>query len=222
MSTIRFSVHRNPQKDAEGRDTYQVRHECLYTMGTAELTAHLKYHGLARREVIDTALTILKDEIIEQVLDNKRLHFEGLGTFYLKIGFRERTDDNGLPVKVSFTNPEDITGNDLCVEGIGFTPDAEFQHDLLEHPVYFENVTGRGRVGHSRNYTREQIIDKVNAYLDTHDYITRSDMMHEFGLTEYKACQWLDMLTEMPEAILTTEKIGKTYIYKRRKALNTA
>ena len=88
----------------------------------------------------------------------------------------------------------------------------------MDHPAHFENVTGRGHVGHSRDYTREQIIDKVNAYLDTHDHITRRDMMHEFGLTEYKACQWLDMLTEMPQALLITEKIGKTYVYKRRMA----
>ena len=26
-NTIKFSVHRNPLKDAEGRDTYQVRQE---------------------------------------------------------------------------------------------------------------------------------------------------------------------------------------------------
>ena len=215
MSTIRFSVHRNPQKDAEGRDTYQVRHENVYTMGKAALLEHLKFHGIVRREVMETALIVLKDEIIEQLLDNKRLHLEGLGTFYLKIGFRERTDDNGEPLKINFTNPEDITGNDVQVESIGFTPDSDFIRDLMDNPVHFENVTGRGRVGHSRDYTREEIIAKVNAYLDTHDHITRSGMMHDFGLTNYMARQWLEELTTMPNAVLKAEKIGKTFVYTR-------
>lgn len=216
MTTIRFSVHRNPRKDADGNDTYQVRHECTHTINTAALEEHLKFHGIVRREVMETALTVLKDEIIEQLLDNRRLHLDGIGTFYLKIGFRERVDDEGLPVKVNFTDPKDITGNDVCVEGVGFTPDADFMRDLYDHPARFENVTGRGRVGHSVTYTREQIVAGLEAYLDEHDFITRREMMKHFGLTEYMACQWLDNILSMPETILKAERIGKMFVYKRR------
>ena len=63
MTTIRFSVHRNPRKDADGNDTYQVRHECTHTINTAALEEHLKFHGIVRREVMETALTVLKDEM---------------------------------------------------------------------------------------------------------------------------------------------------------------
>ena len=30
--TIKFGVHRNPKKDAEGRDTYHVRHETDFAL----------------------------------------------------------------------------------------------------------------------------------------------------------------------------------------------
>lgn len=39
---IKFSVHRNPLKDGEGNDTYQVRHETNETVGKASFLRHLK------------------------------------------------------------------------------------------------------------------------------------------------------------------------------------
>ena len=30
--TIKFGVHRNPKKDAEGRETYHVRHETDFAL----------------------------------------------------------------------------------------------------------------------------------------------------------------------------------------------
>ena len=214
MATVRFSVHRNPKKDEAEKDTYQVRHECVYTVNTRELVDHLKYHAIARREMIEPALSVLKDEIIEHVLDNKRLHLDGIGTFYLKIGFRDRVDENGEPMEVSFDDPADITGNDLCVKGIGFTPDADFIHDLLATPAYFENVTGRGRVGHSVSYTREEMEDRLREYLSKHDYITYKDMKLELGLTDYMARKWCAILTAQPNPLLSQTQVGKVFVYR--------
>ena len=143
MATIKFSVHRNPKKDDLGRDTYQVRQDCSDTVDTKEMENGLKTRGLVRRETMETALTVLKDEIIDTLLDNKRLHLDGIGTFSLKIGFRERTDEEGKPMPVSFTDPKDITGNDLAVEGVIFQPDKAFMTSLKEKEAHFENATGR-------------------------------------------------------------------------------
>lgn len=214
MATVRFSVHRNPKKDEAEKDTYQVRHECVYTVNTRELVDHLKYHAIARREMIEPALSVLKDEIIEHVLDNKRLHLDGIGTFYLKIGFRDRVDENGEPMEVSFDDPADITGNDLCVKGIGFTPDADFLRDLLEKPAYFENVTGRGRVGHSVSYTREEMEDRLREYLSANNHITCRDMQRELGLTEYMSRKWLSTLTAEPTPFLKESKVGQVFLYR--------
>ena len=113
-NTIRFSVHRNPQKDEQGRDTYQVRQMTWGTVSKAQLLAHMKRYNVARPELLEMALTVLTNEIVEQLGENRRLHLDGLGTFYLKLGFRERTDEQGNRYKPVFTDPSRITGNDVC------------------------------------------------------------------------------------------------------------
>ena len=154
---IKFSVHRNPQKDSEGNDTYQVRHETSETVGKAYFLRHLKNTNLFRPELMEAALTVLEQEIINQLTDNLRLHLEGLGTFYLKLKFRPRYDEYGNEQRIQFTDPAKITGNDVCIDSVGFTPDRQFLKQLHEHGYHFVNATGRGRVGHSTEQTEEQV-----------------------------------------------------------------
>lgn len=213
MATIKFSVHRNPKKDDLGRDTYQVRQDCSDTVDTKEMENGLKTRGVVRRETMETALTVLKDEIIDTLLDNKRLHLDGIGTFSLKIGFRERTDEEGKPMPVSFTDPKDITGNDLAVEGVIFQPDKAFMTSLKEKEAHFENATGRGRVGHSKEYTREALEADLSKYLTAHGRITCREMKREFGLTDYMSRKWLGILMSEPTPFLVEDKVGSTSFY---------
>lgn len=212
--TIRFSVHRNPQKDAEGNDTYQVRHETTYTAHKADLMEHVKMHQTLRPEILEMALAVLEDEITEHLLDNKRLHLEGLGTFFLRIGLKPQLDDEGNPLRPHITNPADITGHDVCIESIGFTPEKSFLRQLTKG-IGFENINARGTVGHSANYTDEQFLARLNAYLDEHEYITCSQMMHHFGITEYMARKRIAALTDVPNPLLVGEKVGRTIIFRR-------
>lgn len=212
--TIRFSVHRNPQKDAEGNDTYQVRHETTYTAHKADLMEHVKMHQTLRPEILEMALAVLGDEIAEHLLDNKRLHLEGLGTFFLRIGLKPQLDDEGNPLRPHITNPADITGHDVCIESVGFIPDKSFLRQLTKG-IGFENINARGTVGHSAAYTDEQFLARLNAYLDEHEYITCSQMMHHFGITEYMARKRIAALTDVPNPLLVGEKVGRTIIFRR-------
>ena len=214
MSTINFSVHRNPQKDAQGNDTYQVRHETYTTVTTEQLLDHLKHHNIIRPEHLISALTVLADEIIEQLTMNRRLHLGGLGTFFLKLGFREREDENGQPVKPHFTDPRDITGNDVDIRTIGFMPDNEFLSRLREHGYHFENYTGRGQVGHSEDITAKEMEDSLRLFLQTHDYVTRRQIMQGLHLTKYMACKWLKTLTTGDKPLLYGEYVGNTIVYR--------
>lgn len=212
---IKFSVHRNPLKDAEGNDTYQVRHETSGTVGKEFLLKQLE-HNLIRPEIMNSALTLLQQLIVEMLTDNHRLHIEGMGTFYLKLGFRKRYDEQGQELKPHFTDPAKITGNDITVDSIGFTPDKDFLKLLNKHGYHFVNATGRGIVGHSASYTEEQIKAGLDEYFKTHDYITRTVMQGCFGLTKYMAQKWLDWLCTQPSAYLVGRKIGQTVTYRRR------
>lgn len=162
-------------------------------------------------------LSVLREEIVEFLIDNKRLHIEGLGTFYLKVGFKKQCDEWGNEQKPNFTNPADITGHNVCVETIGFTPDKAFLTIMEEKDYGFENITGRGKVGHSNIYEYGEITQLINDYLEKRGKITRKEMMSTFGLTRHATAKWIDLLTESPNAFLESEKIGNTTVYYRCK-----
>ena len=213
---IFFSVHRNPLPDSEGNTTYQVRNENFSTIDTNELLEHLQYHGLARRELMEMALIVLQKEIVEQVTDNKRLHLNGIGTFFLKIGLRKHLDEDGNEYQPVYTDPDKITGNDVAVESICFTPDSELLQELNNSGYYFENVNPKGTVGKSAEVDLDQLKPRLKAYLDEHGFISAHGFRRYFGLTRYMGDKLLLQLINEPSPLIKRIKEGNAYIYRLR------
>lgn len=213
--TIRFSVHKNPLKDSEGNTTYQVRHENWRTLETKALVDHLKYHNNLHAKMVEPVLDLLSEEIVENLTDNYRLHLNGIGTFYLKIGFRERTDDEGNVQRPQFTDPAQITGDAIEVRGIGFTPDNKLLYRLKTGGYSFQNVQKKGSVGKSKRYELDDIKQRLNAYLDEHGYITRREFANVFGLTDYMVKKYLKAILEDPDCRIIDTKESQMHIYKR-------
>lgn len=213
---IKFGVYRNPSKDADGKESYHVRHETQGALNEQYIIDHLERYHRPEAPHIESVVRALKEMIVEILTDNHNVHIEGLGNFYLKLGFRKRQDENGQEVKPRFTDPAKITGNDVEVESIGFTPDEELLKELRNHGYHFENATGRGNVGHSATYTREQLIKQLDEFFQNHDCITRRQMEGIFGLTKYMAQKWLDELCTLPPHYLKTKKIANVLTYYRR------
>ena len=130
-NTIKFGVYKNPSKDANGKESYHVRHETNATLNDKYIADHVAHYNEPEAPHIKGVVSVLKKNIVEILTDNRNVHIEGLGNFYLKLGFRTRTDENGQEVKPHFTDPAKITGNDIVVKGIGFTPDEEFLKELF-------------------------------------------------------------------------------------------
>ena len=214
--TIKFGVHRNPKKDAEGRDTYHVRHETDFALNQEYIISQVKTYNAAEASHINPVIGVLREQIVEILTDNHNVHIEGLGNFYLKLGFRERTDENGQTIKPLFTDPSKITGNDVVVESIGFTPDEEFLKQLQKQEYHYVNATGRGMVGHSADVTKEQIIARLDQFFETHDHLLSRDMKALFGLTPYMANKWLEELCTQAPPYLRVEKISHVMFYYRR------
>ncbi len=214
--TIKFGVHRNPKKDAEGRETYHVRHETDFALNQKYIINQVKSYNAAEASHINSVIGVLREQIVEILTDNHNVHIEGLGNFYLKLGFRERTDENGQTIKPLFTDPSKITGNDVVVESIGFTPDEEFLKQLQKQEYHYVNATGRGMVGHSADVTKEQIIARLDQFFETHDHLLSRDMKALFGLTPYMANKWLEELCTQAPPYLRVEKISHVMFYYRR------
>lgn len=212
--TIKFSVHRDPQTDKDAQPTYHVRQDNYYTADKRDLMESIKLHGAIRPEIIEMALTVLEKEIADFLLSNRRLHINGLGTFFLKLGFCPQTDEEGVPQKAHFTNPADITGHDVHIDGIGFRPDQAFLQKLNDGiGTGFENMTGRGHVGHTVHYSDEQFLQQLDSYLKEHRYLTRRTLIDHFGLSDHMARKWLERLTAQPQPRLRKERMGQTLTF---------
>ena len=214
MGNIKFSVHRNPKTDPDAPDTYHVRPDSYATADRAEIVAHLQEHHHLSRVYTEPLLTELPHVIVEYLLENKTVHLQGLGTFSLRLAFRQH--ENDTEEKPVFTDPADITGNEVKIDGINFRPDKEFLDLMTTREVHFENAMSRGRVGHTAQYTTEEVRRHVIEYLSTHDHLTRRQLMQLLGLTKHAAWKWLERLTAAPNALLKGEKVGTTFVYRIR------
>lgn len=211
---ISYGIYPNPQPDAEGNTTYQVRHIPDGTMSEKEFLAHLKYYNTYNTIMMQSSLSVLKEEIIEQLRHNRRFRIDGIGTFQMKVGLKTKYDEEGNPVKPHYTDPDKITANDVEVQGVSFTPDPSFVQ-ALKVKTSTRNKNGRGPAGRNKPYTREQIIAFLDNYLKERHSITRKQMQFALNITEYRAQKWLDELTAEEFSKYYSKKQGTTYVYYR-------
>lgn len=212
-NTIKFGIHSNPLPDKEGRETYHVRHETDLALNLDYIVDQVRRYNESEASHVKAVVDVLRRHIVETLTDNHNVHIDGLGNFYLKLGFRKRTDENGQEVKPHFTDPSKITGNDVVVETINFTPDEEFLKLLLKKNYHYVNATGRGKVGHSAKVNKEQIIAGLDQYFLNHDHILRGQMEALFGITRYMAEKWLNELCSQAPPYLRVGKIANTLVY---------
>ena len=211
---IKYGIYPNPRPDEDGNTTYQVRHTPEGTMSEKAFLAHLKYHNTYNTTTMQSSLIVLKDEIIEQLKANHRFSIDGLGSFQMKVGLKMKYDEEGNPLKPHYTNPNEITANDVEVQGVSFTPDPSFVKALKEK-TSTSNKYGRGVAGRNQPYTREQIVSFLDKYLGEHHSITRRQMERGLNITAYRAQKWLDELTAEQFSKYYSKKQGNTYVYYR-------
>ena len=119
---------------------------------------------------MSSALAILKDEIVEQLKNNKRFRIDGIGTFQMKVGLKNSTDEDGTPTKAHVTDPKKITARNVEVTGVSFIPDKSLIAKLKDD-TSTANSNGRGVVGRSQQYERQDVVNALNAYLADHHFM---------------------------------------------------
>lgn len=212
---IKYNILPNPQPDGQGRTTYQVRQDTRGAMNTRGLVEHMRRHGKLIQYPVDAIIRTLAEEIVEQLFFNRCMHIDGLGTFSLTIGLSPVIDDQGVAHKRQVTDPSEITGNDIEVTGIAFKPDIEFTRLATQRPARFEHIGARGTVGHSVQYTREQMTESLLSYLDRYSTISRGTFVMGWHLTRYQAEKWLHELSTGDNPPLLETRPANAYVYQR-------
>lgn len=211
--TINFTVHANPLKNEDGETTYQVRQDTRGALSTKGLKDYMKTFHILPTVELNGVIEELGKLLAEKMVDNAKVHLEGLGVFSLTLGLKPEVDEDGKKHKRIVTNPEKITGNDVEITGVSFVPDKEFMDTIRKKYPHFSQTGGKGTVGHSPNYTEEQMTAFLTGYLNENGYINRRLLHLLTGVTRYMAAQWLTKLSHGDNPLLIEENRMKNLYY---------
>ena len=211
LNTINYSIHANPLKDDEGRTTFQVRHDILGTLNTQGLVDHLKRHHLLANIPVEAVLEVLREEIVEHLLSNVNLHFDGIGRFSLQLGTKKVKGEDGKLHTKKYLHPDDLTAREVTIDGITFVPDKEMLNSLKNVSRIFVRHKGsyRQKVG------RSKLLTTLSNYCQEHGSFTRNDFQKMFSVSRYRAQQMLDELVNAPYPKYYRVKQGPSYVYRK-------
>lgn len=196
---IEYDVHETPNPRG-GETTYHAR-RVSRVMEEKAFIEHISEYTIISEGLYALVTKTLMDEIPEQLLDGRDVHIKGLGTFYLKVRMKQKY----------VTDPGAITARQLEVEGIGFTPDKEFNKRVRTAQVFFERRENSG----SLPVKMTDIIVRMTDYCKKHHSFTERTLQSLFNLSRYKANQICNQLVEGEYAKFTRTKEGNTYHYHR-------
>lgn len=179
---IKYEVHsiENSQGTGESRPFIQLRN--IPAMTAEELA-----------RAIEEACSVTASDVkavMSEICHIAKRELSSGSRFYLpEIGYLSLAVSNTPPSKKPNGK---LTGKDIYLRNINFKPEKKFLKEVQRN-VHF---TKSDYTTLSAKYTEETLWAKISEYLSAHRYITRRAMRSEFGLSDYKANQWLTKFVE--------------------------
>ncbi len=176
---MKYEVHRikNVQGTGKSRVYIQLRNRKAQT--TEELLREMEASCTLKASDVKAVMTEIREIAIRELSQGKSFHLPEIGYLSLAVG-------NTPPDKKANGK---ITGKDIYVRKIRFRAEKK----LLAEVGRNVSFTKSNYSTLSAEYSEDALWDKVAAYLSTHPYINQQAMRTEFGLSEYKAKQWLTL-----------------------------
>ena len=176
---MKYEVHRikNVQGTGKSRVYIQLRNRKAQT--TEELLREMEASCTLKASDVKAVMTEIREIAIRELSQGKSFHLPEIGYLSLAVG-------NTPPDKKANGK---ITGKDIYVRKIRFRAEKK----LLAEVGRNVSFTKSNYSTLSAEYSENALWEKVAAYLSTHPYINQQAMRTEFGLSEYKAKQWLSL-----------------------------
>ena len=176
---MKYEVHRikNVQGTGKSRVYIQLRNRKAQT--TEELLREMEASCTLKASDVKAVMTEIREIAIRELSQGKSFHLPEIGYLSLAVG-------NTPPDKKANGK---ITGKDIYVRKIRFRAEKK----LLAEVGRNVSFTKSNYSTLSAEYSENALWEKVAAYLSTHPYINQQAMRTEFGLSEYKAKQWLTL-----------------------------
>ena len=176
---MKYEVHRikNVQGTGKSRVYIQLRNKKAQT--TEELLREMEASCTLKASDVKAVMTEIREIAIRELSQGKSFHLPEIGYLSLAVG-------NTPPDKKANGK---ITGKDIYVRKIRFRAEKKLLAEVSRNVSF----TKSNYSTLSAEYSEDALWDKVAAYLSTHPYINQQAMRTEFGLSEYKAKQWLSL-----------------------------
>ena len=176
---MKYEVHRikNVQGTGKSRVYIQLRNRKAQT--TEELLREMEASCTLKASDVKAVMTEIREIAIRELSQGKSFHLPEIGYLSLAVG-------NTPPDKKANGK---ITGKDIYVRKIRFRAEKKLLAEVSRNVSF----TKSNYSTLSAEYSEDALWEKVAAYLSTHPYINQQAMRTEFGLSEYKAKQWLSL-----------------------------
>lgn len=211
-NTLLYSIYVMPAAEPGGQPTCHVRPVAYGAQTTdEEMKADLQRNTRVNSSQFIGMIEVLREEIPQQLLQNKPVHIEGMGTFYLRIGVRRRRDADGRWYKPQFHRAEEITAADLCVEGIGFRADPTWNRRVQLSGQQFAKAP---YAGHGVPIDADELSAWLAGYLSEHHHVTVREFRLAWDCTNYQARKTLESLCRGDHPRLVRQEIARAYVYR--------
>ncbi|TWV12336.1 DNA-binding protein [Bacteroidaceae bacterium HV4-6-C5C] len=176
--SIRFEWYENPDSDKRGEKRYHARPVLNGRVETDEL-AHAIQDRCSLTEIDANAVLDAVSRVVgEHLRDGQRVHLNGLGYFQISL----TCDGEDILEDTKRRNTK------VHIKGVNFVPDQKLRRQL--GPVKFDRI----KVAHSVRVSDEEVDARVNAYLQSHDHLTRSVLQELCGIKSRTAIRQLTRL----------------------------
>lgn len=179
---IKYEIHNieNSQGTGEQRVFIQLRNNPAMTI--EELAKEIQEACTVTPSDVKAVMAEICHIAIRELSNGNRFYLPEIGYLSLSVG-------NTPP---ALKPNGKITGKDIYLRNINFKPEKKFLSEVQKKVRFVKS----DYTTLSAKYTEKKLWSKVEDYLSSHRYITRRDMRSEFGLSDYKAKQWLNRFVE--------------------------
>lgn len=195
--SIKYEVRHIENAVGSGKERPFVRLQQGPAMTAEQLEATIEASSTVTKADVKAVMSELCHYAKRELIAGNRFYLPEIGYLSLSVG---NTPPEELP-------QGKITGKDIHVKNVDFKPEAKFLSEI-RRGVRFEKASDAFR---SVSYSAEDLWQKVGDYLAANRYITRRAMSVEFGLSKYKAAQWLARFTA--EGLLKKEGTAHQPLY---------
>lgn len=180
--SIKYEVQKIENAVGSGEARSFIRLHQGKAMTTDELANRIADSSTLTPADVKAVMSELCHYAKEQLKNGNRFYLPEIGYLSLSVG---NTPPDMLP-------HGKITGKDIFVRNIDFKPEAKFLNEIKQG-VSFEKSPYSSK---SVEYAEDDLWTKIQAYISENNYITRRIMCSQFGLSKYKAAQWLARFVE--------------------------